>query len=499
MSAEKEKLPSKGKQAFLLTLGKLLALAATFLMPVFLTRFLTIQEYGFYVQFNAITAFLIAIFSFGIHNNLYYFFPAVDVGQRRALVFNSLFALCAGAIVVFALLAFPPVREIIIGTKNLEQYWCCIGLFILFSMVAELLEPFYVVIRDTRTSLWFPLLQTIGKLVFVVIFALAWGGVKSIFEAMLYLSVLIAIYALIYCLRRTTAPSPNPIFQFFLLKKQLKYILPFGFSVILFTLAGQFDKILCITFLTTEEYALYAVAFFAIPGIMQIYSSVGNVYLVNMTEAYAAGEKKETLRLFHELTYKIFAFSFPLIAGSCLFADGFITIIFSEKYLAAVPYFQVHVFTFCFTMLGAGLIIRASGKTKYSLLAYLYSAVLTLPATYVGIRFWGMWGGISMSMLSLFCPKFLQMIYEIKILDISIRQYMPWGKFLKITVVSGIVLSPFFFVYTWVTHHLAFAIVGGISYISIVYAVFIFLNLFIIDRKYCQEKFLHLRKMLLKK
>ena len=72
-----DKRTSDNRIAFYVAAGKILAMIAQFVMPLFLTRFLTKHDYGLYSQFYLIFGFLLSVFGMGIQANLYYFYPKV--------------------------------------------------------------------------------------------------------------------------------------------------------------------------------------------------------------------------------------------------------------------------------------------------------------------------------------------------------------------------------------------------------------------------------------
>lgn len=200
----------------------------------------------------------------------------------------------------------------------------------------------------------------------------------------------------------------------------------------------------CIKFLSTELYASYALAFFGIPGIQQIYSSIGNVYLLEIANAFKNNDLVKALHSFKELTTKTFALTVPVVWITCLYAEEIIVFLFTDRYLDAVPLFRIHIFGFIVLMLGTSLVIRASGQTKYSLYSYLYPAVFTLPCTYFAVKYYGVYGGIISTMFAQIMPKIFQAVYEIRLLETNWRYYLPWKNFGTNILIATVILLPFY-------------------------------------------------------
>ena len=77
-------------------------------------------------------------------------------------------------------------------------------------------------------------------------------------------------------------------------------------------------------------------------------------------------------------------------------------------------------------MLGAGTILRAVGKTQYSLAAYAVSALVGLPTTYYLVRSYGIHGAIWGAVINICLPRFIQMFIEARQADATITNYLDW-------------------------------------------------------------------------
>ena len=80
---------SEGKQTFYLAAGKIFALLANMVIPLFLTRVFSKDDYGFYSQFNTVLFFLVGFFSFAMFTNMYYFYPTIEENKKKIVVFQK--------------------------------------------------------------------------------------------------------------------------------------------------------------------------------------------------------------------------------------------------------------------------------------------------------------------------------------------------------------------------------------------------------------------------
>ncbi len=460
--------------------GKIVALIATFALPLFLARFLTKDEYGIYSQFYILTGFCAFVFSLGIQSNIYFFFPKSDEKEKKSLVLQTLLLLLLFSLFAIIMVNIPFFWKYLAGKGELGNYAGFVSFGILFTLPAVIIEPLYVAKKDNFTSLLYPPAVVVLRLILVAGFALWWNSLESVLYGIIVSGLIGFLFVLWYTLRETAFKEMRNLIDLGMAGKQLRYSLPFGLALILNTLAMQFDKIICISFLTPAAFATYSVAFYGIPGVEQVYQSLSQVYLMKMSGKYHENKPDEISAIYKSLVTKTYSFSIPAIMLVSLYAKRIIVMFFTDKYLDAVPLFRVYIFSFLVFMLGAGLILRATGKTMTSLKAYLLSGIFTLPMTWFLIRYWGIWGGMTGAMVSILAPKSIQLYYEMKLIKSDFRHYFPWKQFAVISLIAGMMIIPFAVMeYFFNFNDLIIIVLGGlylllVSLIEIRYNVFVF-------------------------
>lgn len=452
-----------------------------FAVPIFLTRFLSQEDYGVYSQFLMLLTFTGSVFSFGLQSNLYYFYPSADDKGKKTLLGNTLLSMMAFAAVALLFMEVPALAKAFVNDGSLSQYMDIVGICVVLNIPTFIMFPLFVIRKDKITSVLYPSIEVFVKVAFTIIIALVFGTIRAIFIGLVVFQSLLFVFTMCYSfipLQKIKAPW----FDWILMKSQLKYALPFGFSVVLFTLFRQFDKILCISYISAAEYAVYSLAFYGIPGINQIYDSVSEVNLLNMANAYKEGNKKETLELYQSFCSKLLSFSVPVILVVFIFAKQIFGLMFTEEYMGAVPFFRIYIFSFIIGALGAGTVLRASGETKYTLRAYLYSLIVYLPFSYFSIRFYGTWGAICTAMLGIILPRLFQIFFEKRILGVRLSQYMPWKSFSEIVIIAVVPIIPIVILQTLLQPNVWVACGISIVYLVVVYLVEIKYNLFLVSK-----------------
>lgn len=479
---------SDNKQTFWLAFGKILSLLATLIIPLFLTRLLNKDEYGFYNQFNTILFFMSSFFSFGMSSNLFYFYPSLHKNKLKSLVAQTLLFLFAFSLLSGLFIFIPFFSNFFLANEELQNYRIIIYILTIILSLTSVIHPLYVVRKDINTSVWFPTFQVAIKAVVIVAFFLIIPSIDSVINAIIVSSVLVLAVIAFY-IQQLFKKFPNTaVLDQKLIKKQFKYNLPIGLSIALKTFMQKFDKIIGITYLSASSYASYSVAFFGIPGIQQIYDSISQVTIVNMVKCFNNGQYKKAHELYKNMVIKTLSFSVPIILIVCLNAKEIITFLFTDKYVDATLLFQLYLISFVFVMLGAGLILRASGNTKFIIRAFLFASIISIPATYFLIKNYGSLGAMTGALISIILPKIYQVKKEIEITKSSFNVFLPWKSIGKIFLISILCLTPFVFLKLYlIKYDILITIFTAVIYLSIVSIIEINQKVFIVNKAKANE------------
>jgi len=488
---------SDEKQTFWLAFGKILALLATLAIPLFLTRFLSKEDYGFYSQFNTVLYFFVYFFSFAMSTNLYFFFPIVNEDKKKVVIFQTFIFLFLFSLLSALFIYVPIVNSFFFGNEDLKKYKSILYFLTIIIVLTNITQPLYVVKKDVGISIWFPPLQIVLKAMLIIIFFLIIPGINSIINAIILASVLVLIIVLLYVKRSINSFQGDNLLDKNIAKEQLKYNLPIGLALAIKSFSQRFDKLISITFLSSSAYASYAIAFFGIPGIIQIYSAISQVTIVNMTKEINQGKKKEALELYKIMIIKNLSFSIPIILIVALNAKEIISFLFTNNYIDATVLFQMYLISIIFVMLGEGLILRASGHTKFYSKIFVLVAPIIIPITYFLTKYFGSYGAMTGALISIILPRIFIFKREIKIIDSNFRDFFPWIKIRIIFLTSLLMLLPVVLIKYFIDGDLLILIPISIIYLLVVFFIEIKNNIFIVEEdklksffsKYLNSKF----------
>lgn len=477
-----------------IAVGRIFSMLATFAMPLILTRCLSVADYGVFSQFFTLYTVLYAMFAVGIHTNLFFFYPNSSKNRQNECVSNTLLLLCLSGAIFGGIMFMPPVRNIVFGESALSEYSVWVIICVALAVPMNIVAPLFSVMEDRFGAIMYPALVAVGRIMVVVVIAVLLHNIVWIMIGMVVFQLVVLGFSVFYSLH-----THKFVVNKFFIKAQLSYSLPFGIAVALQLLSNYFDKIVSVTLLTPTEYAIYSVAFLSIPGINQLYDSLAQMNIINMSKCYQAGEYDRVGALYRSFVQKTLSFSAPLIMAVALFAEEIIGFLFNEDYSGAAVYFRIYSLTFLVTMFGAGTILRSVNKTKLSLLAFVCACTVGLPLTYFLISSYNIDGAILSAVINIVMPRFIQMGLEIKVTKQSLLSYLPWKNILMILGYAIVFLIPLIIVKWLYKPMLVVDIVLSIAYVFVVYYCFIKKNIFIVSCDTMQLAMAKLKSKILRK
>lgn len=472
------------KQIGSLIIGQMLSLILGFVLPLILVRVLTKNDYGLYAQYNVILSFCTVFFSFGLSSELYYSYPLADKREKRILVFQSLMMLFVAGVTAMFILYIPSVKDYFIADDSLTNYYAYLAIAVLLSVPEILITSLYVLNNDNRTSATFLPLMTVLRVLLILILYWMYPQVETVFIAIIFVSLIKLFYVVMYAHKVMNKNGKGEIFDIRILKSQLRYSIPLGFASSVRILVQQLDKLIILSFVSPAIYAIYSIAFYGVPGLTQVYLSISQVYIPRMSVAYKEKNLNELIGLYHSMVSKTLSYTVPIIFIIILFADPIVPFVFSNKYTESIPYFQIYLLTFIVSSIGCGNILRATGETRRSLMAYVYTALIMTPFTYFAIKYYYLNGAITSATLSTILPKLLLSVYDARSIRKSVLVIYPWKNMMNITLISLLVLIPFILVYVYVGHdNFWISLIWITCYLLLTFALQLHCKVFVITWK----------------
>ena len=358
--------------------------------PLVLARTMALSEYGTYKQLFLILMTLYYVLPFGMAQALYFFVPRAE-DKRPYFGQTLLFLTLTGAVAAGVLGLATGALARHFHNPDLVNYRWSQAVYLVCMMASFTLEISLMTQGRTKQAALAYLVSDAVRALAMVVPVLLGYGLHGLMVAVAAYAALRYAAAWTLVLRSGRGRLWNA--RFF--KEQLVYAAPFGAAMLL-GIPQQYAHQFAVSSLTSPEaFAIYAVACFQLPIVDLLYTPISEVLMVRLGELDHEGRVHEGVALFRESVAKLSLAFFPLAAFLCAAAPEFIGALFGQKFLPAVPIFRVSVLGVALAVLPMDGVLRARGFTRAIFLSYLTKALVTLPLVYLGVRHFGMSGGIA--------------------------------------------------------------------------------------------------------
>lgn len=462
--------------AIYLLIGRMFTMVASFIMPLVLVRFMSQSDYGVFSQFYTLYTAVYVILALGLHTNLFYFYPTASKEEADKYVSNTTILLLMFGFIGGAIMYIPPLQKAIFGDSELGNHIDFIIAAIMLATPMNIVSPLNTVREDKWGAMLIPGFVAVMRILTVVGCTIVFNDLHQLFKWLLFYQLFILVVVAVYSLRNVRFRL-----DWALAKKQMAYSIPFGCAVALQLFSNYFDKFVCIKFLDPAEYAIYSVAFLSIPGVTQVYDSLCQVNIVNMTRSYKTGHVEEVAPQYQNFVVKTLSFSAPLIFAVSIYAEEIMAFLYTDRYVSSAPFFRIYSLTFLTSMLGAGTILRSMGKTKSSFLSFVITCLVGLPSTYWLVSTYGTYGAIVGAFINIILPRLIQMIMESRLLNMNFATFLPWKQFAKI-LLPAIALGALLYIVKELCHfNIWICMVESVIYVLLLYTLYIKNNLFVFN------------------
>lgn len=359
--------------------AKVIAFGFTFLLPLFLVRKLSQQDFGLYKQVFLIVSTSVTMLPLGFGMSAYYFLPR-DRERQPQIVLNILCFYCAVAAAA-AILIFtrPDILEVVFNGSELVGHAGPIAVIILLWVVSSFLDIVAVAHQEARLASLFIVTSQASKAILLLAAGIWFGSVQSLVYAAVIQGALQTVILILYLRSRFGAFWRS--FDLRTLRMQLSYALPLGFAGLLFSMQMDLHQYFVSNRFGPSVYAIYAVGCFQLPLIGMLSESVCSVMIPRVSILQKNNQGHEIISLTARVMRKLAFVYFPIYAFLIVAGREFIAVLFTSQYLDSWPVFAVNITMIPLGILALDPILRAYAEQRYFVLKLrivLVSALLAI-------------------------------------------------------------------------------------------------------------------------
>ena len=366
-----------------LIFSKLVVQMSQLLLFVFLTRLLSKSDYGAFRQIAVYFTSFLPFFLLGLPSGLIYFYNKNKLLTKKyffiSVLLFTLFVLFAQIITVFflekALAAYFNQEK---GSISLFFLWLW-GTGILTISVNSL-----VALKKPISSAVISFLYSTLFILAVFSFTFINQDFTSLIKVYSIAPFCLSIFALIYGYK--AIPSDKRLDYDNIWKhskKLLTYSIPMCFSTSIGGLNRQIPLLIGVSFLTAEQYAVFANGCLQIPFIASVISSAIAVITPDIIEGFDRKKFIEVRDLIYKVSLKTAYIIIPIFLYLYVNAEEIIVFIFTDAYKDAVIPFRILLLAIPARVMYFGLIFISAGRTDLIFYRSIFSLVICALSAYL--------------------------------------------------------------------------------------------------------------------
>lgn len=417
-------MASLARSTVLLTLSAAVEFGLAFAIPMVFVRHLDPATFGAYRLLWLMAGTAMGLAPAFMPQSLFYFLPRAAAAQQRAFIGNTL-AYLAGAGVVVAFVASPAnpllpdaARHLFADTRGVSALF--LGSWMVASVMTTLPTSEGRMRWQAGGDISLAVLRTaLLSAAAIIMHDILWVVAALMVEAAARIAMLGA-----YLLTRPDGGRLRCDFGG--LRAQLRYALPFALGNGLYNLRVQSDQWVAASMLSPALFGTFTIGAVFLPVASLIRQPVNNALMPSMNKAFAAGEFGEILRLFRKSTAATSLMLLPIAGGLYCVAPELAQIVYTGKYVAAVPVMRLYLVGMMMYGCAAGHMLPALDKGGVAVLNNACCLALSIACSYVGAHHWGMAGAACGSVLAFGIGEAWSLRVVAGALGVRTLELLPW-------------------------------------------------------------------------
>jgi O-antigen/teichoic acid export membrane protein len=439
-------LASLSRKAALLIIANAAKYAVGFVLPMIVVRFLTRSEYGTYQQLSLVATFATGVMVLGLPTSIYYFYHRASVGSGRATLIaqTQIMLLISGCAASLAITLAAPLLAVWMHNPELRGLLPWYSLYIGLFIGGE--HFLHVMISQNRYGLavGLELAETVVRVAALVAVLVLGGSLLGIVLALAgYAAARLIVRS--YWIWRGLDSVANASWAQRSAAAQLAYGLPLAATVCIGVVGGLLDRAIVAVVFNPAAYAVYSVGALEVPLDSILQASVLNVLRASLPPLVSEGRIDEVIRVWRDAVRKLALIVVPSFVFLALFAERFITTLFTESYGDSVAVFRIYVMLIPLHMLVVSVIPQVYGRTRLNLYVVASAMATNVVLSFVLLHFMGILGPATALVCSQYLSALLYFIVTVRLLRTRPRRLLPIPALARTALASLLAVGPALF------------------------------------------------------
>lgn len=420
-----------GGDAITLTVSRVLVSLLGLVTSMLLARFRTLEEYGTYSQIIMVTDLLSTALLLGLPNSVNYFLAKAEKAEDRQRFMSAYLtlSLLLSLLITGCALAALPLIVSYFDNPLITNFAYVFAAYPWCSLMGNSLGNVCVVYGRANRLIFFNLAQSVCSILLLLVAKVLDIPFGTYLKLQMLLLVLRAMVAIVW-IRRLVGPL-RPNLSRSLIREIFVFSIPMGLASVVGTLNVELDKLVIGRFFSTEEFAVFTNAAKQLP-VTLLTDSLTAVLLPCIVRLMKEDKKEAVVKVWGNAIQIAFCVMCLIAGGLFVFAPDVMTLFYSAKYVTpeGVAVFRIYTATLLLRFTYWGIVLNATGKTKFILYSSIASMVLNLVGN-IGLYYvLGFVGPAVSTMAAAVAISLFQLLFTAKILNTTIAYIYPWKSML---------------------------------------------------------------------
>jgi len=377
-------------------------------------------DYGTYNQGLFVVSFISPFVALGLANAVNYFYNKTEQIDERQKYTNIIFSMtiilgilgAVGVIVFRGIIANYFVNPALLGLLIYVAFTP------LLTNTIALYHPLYISNGMAKTIAVSNLIMSVSQLILLGTVSIFSQNIALMFIVILILDLLqIVIFGgyfnykcfkikLLNIGRKYIAPI-------------LTYAVPVALASTVGTISLSIDKMIIGRMMSVEDFALYSNVSKELPFNI-ITSSFTIIIMPVIIEFYARGKMDKLKNVWSNYLEIGYLSTWAFCGGAIVCARELVLFLYSDRYIGGLNIFIVYLFVAMTRFTYFGLILTASGKTKWILVYSLFNLILNLFLSIILFNLLGIIGPSISSLISTSLLNIVMFLHNVKIVRVKI-------------------------------------------------------------------------------
>ncbi len=438
-------MASLTRQAVVVSLSRFLNQGLMVISPIVLVGIMSVQDFGVYREFLMYATVVGNLAGFSLASSLLYF-----VGRQPAAAWTYVRRIVLAVAVSsgIAAVAFAATDLLWPGRLIGDALLPCL-LYVLFYTNVDFWESLWLAQKRPNAVLLYSSGRLVARIAVVISVAVLFADVHKMFWALVALEGVRLLLSLWFW-RRLSANEPSAPAESSW-AALLEFCIPSGIAVFVTTVNSSLGGMFLAESMGEAALAMFVVGGYVLMVIYPLRNSVSDVLLPEMS-SLAARSPHGWLPLFRRSILLFSILLVPVAIVLARYAEVFLTTVFSERYLAAVPIFQLHCVLLLLSTIDIAVVLRATNRTRSMLFAnFIVVAINLLALWWLVPRYGGIGAGVALVLSTSGGLAYLLWMLG-RMEGLTARELLPLGGIARISAAAIIalpVLAPEFWLQMW--------------------------------------------------